>query len=139
MSGFEGFAAAIGVAELTLRSIFRAYEFIRDLKNVPEHVARLLSELQQLNNYLLELASLAVEGSPARPVIQRLGLSESVKKCGDTCSKLETNLKKWTEGGAETASSRFRVRANKSHIDSAIQDINSTYGALHFAVTIASL
>jgi hypothetical protein len=139
MLGFEGFAAAIGVAELTLRSISRVYEFTRELKNAPEHVARLRSELQQLNNYLLELASLAVEGSPARPVIQRLGLSESVKKCGDTCSKLESNLRKWTEGGPETASSKFRVRANKGHIESAIQDINSTKGTLHFAVTIASL
>lgn len=139
MSGFEGFAAAIGVAELTLRSISRVYEFAKDIKDAPEQIARIRSELRQLNSYLSTLASLAVEGSPARPVIQRLDLSESVEKCGTTCSQLEQNLRKWTEGGPETASSRLRVRMNKANIESAIKDISSTTEKLHLGVSIATL
>lgn len=139
MSGFEVFAAAIGVAELTLRSISRAYEFTKEIKDAPEQVARLRSELHQVNSCLSELALLAFEGSPARPVIQRLNLADPVQKCGDICSKLETSLRKWIEGGPETASSRLRVRMNKGHIDSAIKDIDATRSRLHFAVSIASL
>ena len=139
MSGFEVFAAAIGVAELTLRSISRVYEFTKEIKDAPEQVARLSSELYQLTNCLSELALLAVEGSPARPVIQRRSLAEPLQKCGDTCSKLEASLRKWTEGGSGTAASRLRVRMNKSHIESAVKEIDSTKARLHFAVTIAHL
>lgn len=48
MSGFEGIAAAIGVAELGLRAIARVYEFVRDMKDAPGTVIRLLEELLAL-------------------------------------------------------------------------------------------
>lgn len=139
MPGFEVFAAAIGLAELTLRSISRVYEFTKEIKDAPEQVARLRSELHQLNYCLSELALLAIEGSPTRPVIQRLNLAEPLQKCGDTCSNLEASLRKWTEGGSGTAASRLRVRMNKGHIESAVKDIDSTRTRLHFAVSIANL
>lgn len=139
MSGFEAVAAALGVAELTLRSISQVYEFTRYIEDAPSSVRRLNAELCDLNNCLSELASLSIAGSPAHPVSKRLSLLKSVNKCGETCSSLKTNLQRWTEGGSETIASRLRVRINKNQIESALGEISETKNKLHFAVAIASL
>ncbi|KAK3617419.1 hypothetical protein LTR56_025289 [Elasticomyces elasticus] len=137
-AGFSEIAAAIGVAELALRSISRIYEFVRYLKDVPESVARLSVELSELNSCLSELVSLETSARPTRAVIQRLELSATVSRCGETCSCLEVQLRKWTQGGRETLVSRLRVRLNKTQIETAIQSITSTKETIILAVSIAS-
>ncbi|GAB7324351.1 hypothetical protein MBLNU13_g08304t1 [Cladosporium sp. NU13] len=139
MSGFEVVAAALGVAELTVASISRVHEFIAYIKNAPDLVVRLRLELCELKDCLSELATISAIGSPAQPVVQRLGIPERVTKCGDTCLSLENSLKNWTESGPETLASRLRMRINKSHIESAIQEITSTKDKIHFAVAITTL
>jgi hypothetical protein len=139
MTGFEGVAAAIGVAELTLRSISRVYELVKYIKDAPTLVDRLRSELRDLCKWLSQLDSLSIAGSPARIAIQSFDLSAQVSKCGLACSSLETNLHKWTADAPETLKARVRVRINKSQIESAIRDIASTKVDLHLAVSLASL
>jgi hypothetical protein len=138
MSGFEGIAAAIGVAELGLRAISRVYEFIRDLKDAPGTVIRLLEELLALKSCMSILASLGITGPSLPPALQDLQISATVDRCGQTCSSLEQSLRKWTQGGERTLVSRLRVRINKSQIESAILSISSTKETINLAVTIAS-
>lgn len=139
MSGFEVFAAAIGVAELTLRSISSAYEFTRYIKDAPKLVQKLQRELHELTKYLTELNSLSATESPARPAIERLGLSTTVERCSAACHSLETNLRKWTDGGPGTLTSRLRVRVYKSRIESATNNIAKTKQDLHSAVSLVTL
>lgn len=138
-SGFQEIAAALGVAELALRSIFRVYEFLKYMKDAPESVARLCTELFELKSRLAELALLDVAGSPIQALVRRLEISATVNRCGDICSSLESSLQIWTRGGRETLVSRFRVRCNKSQIEAAIQHIASTKDNIILAVSIASL
>jgi len=139
MSGFELVAAALGAAELTVASISRVYEFTLYIKNAPDLVVRLRSELCDLKDCLSELASFSIVGSPAQPVVQRLGIPEKLKKCGDICLNLEKSLDNWTQSGPETLASRLRMRINKSHIESVIQEITSTKDKIHLAVAITTL
>ncbi|KAK3675342.1 hypothetical protein LTR78_004852 [Recurvomyces mirabilis] len=139
MSGFQDVAAAIGLAELALRSISRIHEFVVYLKNVPESVERLRTELCQLDSCLAELSTLHLYTTPAQAVVRRLDLSAVVIRCGDICADLETSLRKWTEGGPDTLASRLRVRFNKAQIEDAIQSIASARGAILLAVSITSL
>ena len=138
MSGFEGIAAAIGVAELGLRAISRVYEFVRDMKDAPGTVIRLLEELLALKSCMSILASLDITGPTVPPALQDLQISATVNRCGETCSSLEESLRRWTHGGRKTLVSRLRVRINKSQIDSAILSISSTKETINLAVTIAS-
>ena len=138
MSGFEGIAAAIGVAELGLRAISRVYEFARDMKDAPGTVIRLLEELLALKSCMSILASLEITGPNVPTALQDLQISATVNRCGETCSSLEESLQKWTQGGRKALVSRLRVRINKSQIDSAILTISSTKDTINLAVTIAS-
>jgi hypothetical protein len=137
MSGFEGIAAAIGVADFGLRAISRVYEFIRDMKDAPETVTHLLEELLALKSCMSVLASLKITGSTVQPALHDLQISATVNKCGYACSTLEESLRKWTHGGRKTFVSRLRVRINKSQIESAILSISSTKDTINLAVTIA--
>lgn len=138
MTGFEGIAAAIGVAELGLRGISRVYEFVRDMKDAPGTVIRLLEELLALKSCMSILASLEITGPSVPAALKDLQISATVNRCGATCSSLEESLRKWTHGGQKTLVSRLRVRINKSQIDSAILSISSTRETINLAVTIAN-
>lgn len=136
MSGFQEVAAAIGVAEVALRSILKVYEFLCDLHDAPATIVRLSNELSELTGCFTALSSRPLDRT-AREALADLNLSQIISRCGTTCTKLQADLSHWAKSGQEHLYTRLRFRLNRSRIQGVTEQITVAKQTLTLAVTIS--
>ncbi|RMZ04190.1 hypothetical protein D0862_05386 [Hortaea werneckii] len=138
MSGLEVAAAVVGITDVAIRSILLSYDFLKDIQEAPEAVARLRQETNAVIQSLQSLGCLKSANGKVQELVKQVGLAEAVNQCGATCDGLNKNLAKWTSSGDSLVSKLQMVR-HKAQVEKCCQQIRTAKGTVVLAVSVASL
>ncbi|GAB1738478.1 hypothetical protein NU219Hw_g3284t1 [Hortaea werneckii] len=138
MSGLEVAAAVIGITEVAIRSILVSYDFLKDIQEAPEAVARLRQETTAVVQSLQSLEFLKRANGQVQELVKQVGLAEAVNQCGASCDGLNKSLAKWTSSGDGLVSKLQMVR-HKSQVEKCCQQIRTAKGTVVLSVSVASL
>ncbi|RMY97434.1 hypothetical protein D0862_08073 [Hortaea werneckii] len=129
MSGLEVAAAVIGITEVAIRSILVSYDFLKDIQEAPEAVARLRQETTAVVQSLQSLEFLKRANGQVQELVKQVGLAEAVNQCGASCDGLNKGLAKWTSSGDGLVSKLQMVR-HKSQVEKCCQQIRTAKGTV---------
>ncbi|KAI7371360.1 hypothetical protein KC354_g625 [Hortaea werneckii] len=138
MSGLEVAAAVVGITEVAIRSILISYDFLKDIQEAPEAVARLRQETTTVVQSLQSLKFLDSADGKVQELVKQVGLAEAVNQCGASCDGLNKNLAKWTSSG-DGLVSKLQIVRHKSQVEKCCQQIRTAKGTVVLAVSVASL
>ena len=138
MAGLEVAAAVVGIADVAIRSILITYDFLKDMQEAPEAVARLRQETTAVVQSLQGLEFLKSANGKVQELVTRVGLAEAVNQCGVSCDGLNKNLAKWTSSG-DGLVSKLQIVRHKAQVEKCCQQIRTAKGTIVLAVSIASL
>ncbi|KAI7091679.1 hypothetical protein KC356_g380 [Hortaea werneckii] len=138
MSGLEVAAAVFGITDVAIRSICISYDFLKDIQEAPEAVARLRQETAAVIQILQSLEFLKSANGKMQELVKQVGLAEAVNQCGASCDGLNKNLAKWTSSG-DGLVSRLQIVRHRAQVDKCCQQIRTAKGTVVLAVSVASL
>ncbi|KAI7358878.1 hypothetical protein KC320_g851 [Hortaea werneckii] len=138
MSGLEVAAAVVGITDVAIRSILLSYDFLKDIQEAPEAVARLRQETNAVIQSLQSLGCLKSANGKVQELVKQVGLAEAVNQCGASCDGLNKNLAKWTSSGDSLVSKLQMVR-HKAQVEKCCQQIRTAKGTVVLPVSVASL
>lgn len=138
MSGLEVAAAVVGITDVAIRSILISYDFLKDIQEAPEAVARLRQETTAVVQSLQSLKFLDSADGKVQELVKQVGLAEAVNQCGVSCDGLNKNLAKWTSSGDDLVIKLQMVR-HKGQVEKCRQQIRTAKGTVVLAVSVASL
>ncbi|KAI7385772.1 hypothetical protein KC336_g17903, partial [Hortaea werneckii] len=138
MSGLEVAAAVVGITDVAIRSILISYDFLKDIQEAPEAIARLRRETNAVVQSLQSLKFLNSADGKVQELVKQVGLAEAVNQCGDSCDGLNKNLAKWTSSG-DGLISKLQVVRHKAQVEKCCQQICTAKGTVVLAVSVASL
>lgn len=138
MSGLEIAAAVVGITDVAIRSILATYDFCRDIKDAPEAIAQLRSELGAVVQALSGLETLENASQDVQDAVTRVGLREAVTQCGDACSKLKKDLAKWTKSG-DGLVARLQFRRHREQVQVCQAQTEKAKTTITMAISIAIL
>ena len=138
MPGLEVVAAVVGITDVAIRSILISYDFLKDIQEAPEAVARLRQETTAVVQSLQSLKFLDSADGKVQELVKQVGLAEAVNQCGVSCDGLNKNLAKWTSSGDDLVIKLQMVR-HKGQVEKCRQQIRTAKGTVVLAVSVASL
>lgn len=138
MPGLEVVAAVVGITDVAIRSILISYDFLKDIQEAPEAVARLRQETIAVVQSLQGLESLKSTNGQVQELVKQVGLAEAVNQCGASCDGLNKNFAKWTSSG-DGLVSKLQIVRHKTQVEKCCQQIRTAKGTVVLAVSVASL
>ncbi|KAI6831313.1 hypothetical protein KC315_g2185 [Hortaea werneckii] len=132
MSGLEVAAAVVGITDVAIRSILISYDFLKDIQEAPEAVARLRQETTAVVQSLQSLKFLDSADGKVQELVKQVGLAEAVNQCGVSCDGLNKNLAKWTSSGDDLVIKLQMVR-HKGQVEKCRQQIRTAKGTVVLA------
>ncbi|KAI7545661.1 hypothetical protein KC331_g6087 [Hortaea werneckii] len=138
MSGLEVAAAVSGITEVSIRSIRKSNDLVKDIREAPKAIARLREETDSVLQILHDLESLNSANGKVQEFVTQAGLARAVNQCGDSCDDLNKNLAKWTRSG-DGLVSNLRFSRHKGRVEKCCQQIDTAKGTVVLAVGVASL
>ncbi|KAI6870344.1 hypothetical protein KC338_g3106 [Hortaea werneckii] len=112
MSGLEVAAAVVGVTDVAIRSILLSYDFLKDIQEAPEAVARLRQE--------------------TNAVVQSLQSLDCLKSANG-------NYKSSLSSSGDGLVSKLQMVRHKAQVEKCCQQIRTAKGTVVLAVSVASL
>jgi hypothetical protein len=126
MAGLQEAAAVVGILELSFRSICTLYDFLKELKEVPQQIERLLSEVTALKNILAALEYLQRADLRTQAIIARFDTPAALGNCAHSCAILQSDIRKWTRSGHHSLRAKVQVRWHKKSIEARVSHIAET-------------
>ena len=140
-------AATIGITTFALTSIKQLRDTINDVTEVKEVIEDISTDLTGILGPLDSLRELLVPGSDipaaAKADLERTGVADAVKKCGDLCNDFAKRLEKWTKhSSGSKLSLRDRLTVglwNREKISTLRISVRSCQSRVQFAVQTTQL
>lgn len=140
MPGLEALAAALGIADLGLRSILFLYDSIKDLKSTPNVIAQLSNQLAALQKCLSSLQELLKTADERTHIeVKQFGLPETAKSCVETCNSLHKDIAKWVKNGKLSIVARIHFLIERRTMMAAMQDIKDARETTTLTVVMSNL
>ncbi|KAI7152684.1 hypothetical protein KC349_g8835 [Hortaea werneckii] len=138
MSGLEVTAADVGITDVAIRSIRKSYDFVKDIQEAPEAVARLRTETTAVVRSLESLEFPKSANGEVQKLVTQVGLAEAVNRSGVSCADLNDKLAKWTRSD-DGLVRNLRFSRHQGQVAKCCQQIRTAKGTVGLAVNLASL
>jgi hypothetical protein len=116
-----GIAGVVGIADVAVKGITTVYRHIKELKDVPEEIESICTELTTLDQAINGLDFLKTADDGVKGAVKSSGLPHALQQCANACNHLETDLQHWTKH--RKLHSRVKVVANKAKIEKYLANI----------------
>lgn len=124
-------ADPIGIITSTIEVIHFTVGKINDIREAPERLVRLRTELTDVDNVLQSLeTTIAEDNAPQawRNIVESTKLSAAIKTLKSTCDDFKVSLSKWTRHSDEDRTAlrdRIEIARNKTKITLFFEQLDS--------------
>jgi hypothetical protein len=123
MAGLQEAAAVAGILDVTFRSVCSFYEFLQELKEVPQQIERLRKEVTTLKNVLAVLEYLQRADPGTREIATRFDTPAALSNCAQVCEILHSDFRRWSRFGQQSFRTKIQVRWHKKGIEAQVSHI----------------
>lgn len=123
MAGLQEAAAIFGIVDATFRSVSSLYEFLQDLKEVPQQIERLRKEVTTLKNVLAVLEYLQRADPGTQEIAARFDTPAALSNCAHVCDILHSDFRRWSRSGQQSFRTKIQIRWHKKGIEAQVSHI----------------
>jgi hypothetical protein len=138
MAELAAVAFVIGIATPAFQGIKSVYDFIDGMKEAPDGLKRISSELKELQGILKSIPTQDDAVLIVRTISQEIGLEKVIAACDKACLDLSEKLKQWMPSPDDPSMlDRAKVQAHRKTINTCRNIVRDTKGTIMLAEVVA--